>query len=51
VPLGDEGTFDLIGDGETVTVRTDAPFTLTVIDEPNVVRTAVPAGSLTFSLR
>jgi hypothetical protein len=51
VPLGHEGTLDLTGDGETVTVRTDAPFTLTIIAEQDIVRTAVPAGAFTFSLR
>jgi glycogen debranching enzyme len=50
MPLGNEGVFDLIGDGETVMVRTDASFTLTIIDEPNVIRTAVPAGESTFAL-
>jgi glycogen debranching enzyme len=51
VPLGREGTLDLTGASEMVRVRADAPFTLTVIDDQNVVQTGVPAGVFEFSLR
>ena len=50
LPLGNEGTLDLLGDGETVHIRTDVPFTFTVYQGQDVVQTAMPAGDLELSL-
>jgi len=50
LPLGNEGTLDLIGDGETVRIRSDRPFTFAVYQGQDVVQAAVPAGETEFSL-
>ncbi len=49
-PLGGEGTMTLLGDGERVTVVTDAPFTLTIQDDEQRLQTAVPAGETEIAL-
>ncbi len=51
LPLGDEGTIDLLGDEDTIQVRTDAPVTLVVYDDKEVFQTAVPAGEFALSLK
>lgn len=43
-PLGDEGTLDLISEGELIRVRSDVPITLVIHHGRDVVQTAVPAG-------
>lgn len=50
MPLGNEGTFDLTGDNETIQIRTDHSFTFTVYQDQDVVRAAVPAGKSEISL-
>jgi len=50
LPLGDEGTLDLLSSGKTVHIRADAPFTLLLPDGQDVVQTAVPAGAFTIDL-
>ena len=50
-PLGPEGTLDLLGDDQQITVTTDVPFTLTVRDEELNLQTALPAGTTTLDLR
>lgn len=50
LPLGNEGTLDLMGDSETVRIRSDVPFTITVHQGQDVVQTAVPAGNFEFSM-
>ena len=50
LPLGDEGTLDLLSDGTTVHVRSDAPLTLVLHNGSEVIQSAVPAGSFTISL-
>jgi hypothetical protein len=51
LPLGDEGTLDIIGSGDIILIRTDAPFTLAVHDEQELVQVAVPAGTFEFDLK
>jgi glycogen debranching enzyme len=50
-PLGPEGTADILGDDQQITVTTDVPFTLTVRDEELSLQTALPAGTTTLDLR
>lgn len=50
LPLGNEGVLDLVGDAETVRIRSDLPFTFTVYQGQDVVQAAVPAGETEFSL-
>ncbi|MBK7216061.1 MAG: hypothetical protein IPH95_03050 [Candidatus Promineofilum sp.] len=50
LPLGDEGTLDLLSDGATVRLRSDAPLTLILHNGSEVIQSAVPAGAFTISL-
>lgn len=50
LPLGTEGTVDLISEGQTVRIRTDAPFTLFLHSSKDVFQTAIPAGSFAIEL-
>lgn len=50
LPLGNEGTLDLVSAGESIRIRCDTPFTLTVINEQEVVQMAVPVGTFEFEL-
>ncbi|HQF70415.1 MAG TPA: hypothetical protein PLH39_03950 [Promineifilum sp.] len=50
LPLGNEGTLDLMSAGNLVRVRTDAPLTLVLHNGSEVVRTAVPAGAFEIAL-
>jgi hypothetical protein len=49
-PLGLDGTVDLLGDRENVTVTCDVSFTLTVQDDEQSLQTAVPAGTTEIPL-
>ena len=44
-PLGPDGTLDILGDRERITVTTTLPFTLVVQDVEGKVQMAVPAGT------
>ena len=50
LPLGDEGTLDLLSEGSTVRLRSDAPLTLVLHNGTEIIQTAVPAGSFAISL-
>ena len=50
LPLGDEGTLDLMSVGNVVRVRSDAPLTLALHNGAEVIRAAVPAGAFEISL-
>ena len=50
LPLGDEGTLDLVSEGTTVRLRSDAPLTLVLHNGTEIIQTAVPAGSFSISL-
>ena len=50
LPLGNEGTLDLVSAGENLRIRSDTPFTLSVITEQEVVQMAVPAGTFELEL-
>ena len=49
-PIGEDGTMDLIGDRETVTVTTTLPLTLVIQDDEINLQTAVPAGVTEIAL-
>lgn len=51
MPLGNDGTLDLIGNADSVSIRTDAPFSLIIVNEKEVIKTAVPAGAFDLSLK
>lgn len=51
LPLGNEGTLDLISDGESIHIRTDAPITLVLYGERETIQTAVPAGVFDISFK
>lgn len=51
LPLGNEGTIDLIGSNGSIRVRADAPVTLTVYADKEIVQIAVPAGEYDFSIK
>lgn len=51
LPLGNEGTIDLLGDAETIRVRSDAPITLIVYEDNEILQTAVPAGMFDLSFK
>lgn len=50
-PLGAEGRLDIVGDDESIEIQGDTPFTLTVHYSGDTLRTAVPAGATTLSLK
>lgn len=50
LPLGAEGTLTLIGDGSTIQIETDAPFTLDVRDGDLSIQTAVATGASSIPL-
>ena len=49
--LGNEGTLDLTGTTESIRIRADAPFTLVVHSNGEIVQTAVPAGEFDLVLK
>jgi hypothetical protein len=49
-PIALEGTMDLIGDAEKVTVTTDVPFTLVIRGSEHSVQAAVPVGTTEIDL-
>jgi hypothetical protein len=49
-PLGSDGTLELLGDNETVSVTCNVPFTLTIQDQDQSLQTAVPAGTTEIAL-
>ncbi len=51
LPLGNEGTIDLVGDDESVHVRTDAPITLAIYGDHETIQVAVPAGDFNISFK
>jgi hypothetical protein len=51
LPLGNEGSVDIIGTDEVVRIRTDSPFTLAVHDSRQVIQAAVPAGNSEITLK
>ena len=51
LPLGNEGTIDLLGDEDTIQVRSDAPVTLIIHDDKEISQMAVPAGEFALSLK
>ncbi len=50
-PIGQDGTMDLLGDADKVTVTTDVPFTLTIRDNELNLQVAVPAGTTEIGLK
>jgi hypothetical protein len=50
LPLGNEGTLDLLSVGQTVRVRSDAPLNLALHNGSEVIQTAVPAGAFEIAL-
>ncbi len=51
LPLGQDGSLDIVGTSEAIRIRTDAPFSLTIYDANEVVKTAVPAGEMELSFK
>lgn len=51
LPLGNEGTIDLLGDQDEIHVRSDAPVTLIIHDDKEIFQMAVPAGKFALSLK
>ena len=51
LPLGGEGSLDIIAGGELLKIRTDSPITLTVHDRQEIIQTAIPAGTFEISLK
>jgi hypothetical protein len=51
LPLGNDGSLDLIGTDDAVRIRTDTPFTLAVHDSRQVIQAAVPAGTSEITLK
>ncbi len=49
-PLGPEGTLDMVGEGSSLQIVTDTPFSLSVRQGDATVQTAVDAGATTISL-
>ncbi|MCP5097272.1 MAG: glycoside hydrolase [Chloroflexi bacterium] len=49
-PIGLDGTMDLLGDTEKVTVTTNVPFTLVIRDSEQSMQAAVPAGTTEIDL-
>lgn len=49
-PIGPDGTLDMIGDAEKITVTTNTPFTLMIRDSEQSLQTAVPAGTTEIDL-
>ena len=45
-----KGTLDLLSEGSTVRLRSDAPLTLVLHNGTEIIQTAVPAGSFAISL-
>lgn len=50
LPLGSDGTCELLGDEEQVTVVTDTPFTLVIRDASQSLQTAVDLGTTQIDL-
>lgn len=50
LPLGPEGTLDMVSDGETIQIVTNTPFNLKVRQGEAMVQTAVTAGVSSISL-
>lgn len=50
LPLGAQGTIDLIGDTQRIQVRSDHPFTLTVVHREGQLHAGVPAGRSDIAL-
>lgn len=50
IPLGNEGTLDLISAGDVVRVRSDIALTLILHDAADVIQMAVPAGEFEIAL-
>lgn len=50
LPLGSDGTLTLLGDGSTIDVETDVPFTLDVRDGDLSIQTAVATGASSIPL-
>jgi len=50
LPLGDEGTLDLLTVGQTVRIRSDAPLNLVLHNGTEVIQSAVPAGAFEIDL-
>ncbi len=49
-PIGEDEQMDLIGDRETITIKTTVPLTLVIQDEEANLQTAVPIGSTEIDL-
>lgn len=49
-PLGLQGTLDILGDSQKITLTTSIPFTLIIRDEAQSLQTAVSAGATTIDL-
>lgn len=48
--LGPDGTLDILGDRETVTITTDTPFTLTIQDATQSLQAAISSGTTEIDL-
>jgi hypothetical protein len=51
LPLGADGSLDIVAVGDTLRVRTDSPITLSVYEGQDILQTAVPAGAFEISLK
>lgn len=51
LPLGTEGSIDLLGSNGSIRVRTDAPVTLTIHAEKEIFQIAVPSGEYDLSIK
>ena len=51
LPLGNEGSIDLMGSNGSIRVRTDVPVNLTVYVDNEIVQAAVPAGEFDLSIK
>lgn len=49
-PLGPDGTLEILGDAETLTIVSDVPFNLTVVDDEGSLQTSITAGTTEIKL-
>ena len=49
-PLGPDGTLEILGDTETLTIVSDVPFNLTVVDDEGSLQTSITAGTTEIKL-
>lgn len=51
LPLGNEGTIDLISSNGSIRVRTDTPVTLIIYADKEIIQMAIPTGEFDLSIK